>query len=235
MTLYHSIYDIYFLILVLPALVVTLLCEWNVSRSVKRYSRVPSRSGATGAETAERICRYGEARYTQILPTSGHLTDHYDPKSNCIRLSENVYDQSSIAAVSIAAHEAGHAAQYAQGYTPARLRMSIIPATQVASNMAMPLVLLGLITSFGILVNIGIGLFGVALLFQLLTLPVEFNASRRALQALESTGVLQPDELPQARRVLTAAALTYVAAMAVSLVQLIRLLLLAGRRRGGRR
>ena len=227
----YFFFDEYYLLLVLPAVLFALICKLRVSSSFKKYSQIRTRRGMTGAEAARKVCELGEAGQVAIEHTKGQLSDHYDPRSNVIRLSDSVYGSDSIAAVGVAAHEAGHAAQYAQGYGPIKLRAAIIPVTQVASNLAMPLVLLGFFFNYGLLIDIGIILFGAAVFFQLVTLPVEFNASRRAMALLRSGGVLSEDELAGAKKVLSAAAMTYVAAMAVALAQLLRLIFISQRRR----
>ncbi|MDR0293310.1 MAG: zinc metallopeptidase [Oscillospiraceae bacterium] len=233
--LYYSPFDIYYIALVLPAALFALFCQFRVTSTFKKYARIRTRRGITGEQAAARVCALGEARHVSVKAIAGNLTDHFNPKDNVISLSQSVYGESSVAAVGVAAHEAGHAAQYAQGYGPVKLRAGILPVTRVASMLALPLILIGFaVEGMPVLVNIGILLFGVAFLFQLLTLPVEFDASRRALAILESGGMLDGDELRGAKRVLSAAAMTYVAAMAVSLMQLIRVILLAqsrGRRR----
>jgi len=224
-------FDDLYLLLVLPAVLFSFFCQWKVTSTFKKYSKVPTRRRITGADAAARVCQLGEARDVRIESVTGKLTDHFDPRGNVIRLSQSVYGESSVAALGVAAHEAGHAAQYAQGYGPIRLRSAIIPVTQVASNLAMPLVIAGLlIEGLGILLTIGILFFAVAFLFQVITLPVEFNASRRALALLESGGMLDRDELDGAKKVLSAAAMTYVAAMAVALASLLRLILISRRR-----
>jgi hypothetical protein len=229
--LYYSPFDIYYLILVVPTVVFSLICQIMVKTTFSKYAKVHTRRRITGEQAAERVCSLGETRQTRIKAVPGHLTDHYNPKDNTIGLSQSVYGDTSVAAVGVAAHEAGHAAQYAQGYGPVRLRTVIYPVTKFASMAAFPLILAGFILEYLQLVNIGILFFGVAFFFQLVTLPVEFNASRRALMMLESGNMLDEDELRGARKVLTAAAMTYVAAMAVSLMQLVRLILIARNRR----
>ena len=186
----------------------------------------------TGAQAARRVLEINGVSGVRIERVSGQLTDHFDPRTNVIRLSESVYDAASISAVGVAAHEAGHAVQYAKGYVPIKLRSAILPVSQIGSQLSMPLLLMGIILSFELLINLGIIFFCAALLFQLVTLPVEFNASRRAMSAIES-GYLLTDErsVKGARSVLRAAAMTYVAAVIVSVMQLLRLLSLAGRRR----
>jgi Zn-dependent membrane protease YugP len=192
----------------------------------------------TGAEAAERVLRANGVLGVRIERINGNLTDYFDPKTNVIRLSDGVYDNTSTAAVGVACHEAGHAVQYAQGYAPIKLRAAVIPVTNFGSKLAMPLILLGLLLGgmgelFYGLIYVGIACFGLSLVFQLITLPVEFNASRRAMQAIENSQLLTSEEQRGARKTLTAAAMTYVAATAVALSQLLRLIVLFGNR--GRR
>ena len=216
-----------------------LLAFWasiNVKGTFSKYSRIPSKRGFTGRDAALAVLdRYGITD-VQIVKTSGELTDHFDPSANVIRLSESVYSGTSAASIGVAAHEAGHAAQYAEDYVPMKLRSAIIPATRIGSNLAMPLFLIGLVMSaygeqFLSIAYIGIFCFSLSTLFQLLTLPAELNASSRALAAIKEEGILDREEYPGAKRVLRAAALTYVAALAVSLLQLLRLLAIAGSRK----
>jgi Zn-dependent membrane protease YugP len=190
----------------------------------------------TGAEAAQRVLSANGVRNVRIERVAGNLTDHFDPKSNVIRLSEGVYGSTSTAAIGVACHEAGHAVQYAQNYGPIKLRAAVIPATNIGSRLAMPLILIGLLlAAFGsisyTLIYLGIGCFSLSLVFQLITLPVEFNASRRAMEAIESSGLLTSEEQKGARKTLTAAALTYVAATALALAQLLRLIAIFGGRR----
>ena len=187
--------------------------------------------GLSGAEVAAKILSSNGVLDVAVQRVSGNLTDHFDPTARVIRLSQSVYDSHSVAAVGVAAHEAGHALQYAEDYFPIRLRAAIIPITKVGSALSWPLIILGLVFSFGFLVNLGIILFSAVTLFQLVTLPVEFNASRRALNILQQQGILAPEELGGARKVLTAAAMTYVAALLVSVMQLLRLIALFSNRR----
>lgn len=223
---YYSSYIIY----VLPALLISLAAQIAVKSSFSKYSKVYC--AMTGAQAARRVLEINGVSGVRIERVSGQLTDHYDPRTNVIRLSESVYDAASISAVGVAAHEAGHAVQYAKGYVPIKLRSAILPVSQIGSQLSMPLLLMGIVLSFELLINLGIIFFCAALLFQLVTLPVEFNASRRAMSAIES-GYLLTDErsVKGARSVLRAAAMTYVAAVIVSVMQLLRLLSLAGRRR----
>lgn len=223
---YYSSYIIY----VLPALLISLAAQIAVKSSFSKYSKVYC--AMTGAQAARRVLEINGVSGVRIERVSGQLTDHFDPRTNVIRLSESVYDAASISAVGVAAHEAGHAVQYAKGYVPIKLRSAILPVSQIGSQLSMPLLLMGIVLSFELLINLGIIFFCAALLFQLVTLPVEFNASRRAMSAIES-GYLLTDErsVKGARSVLRAAAMTYVAAVIVSVMQLLRLLSLAGRRR----
>ena len=223
-------------ILLIPILILSLWAQAQVSGNFKRYSGVANRRRLTGAQAAEAVLRAHGVYNVAIRPCSGSLTDHYDPRDNSISLSENVYNSASIAAVGVAAHEAGHAVQYAENYGPVRLRTAIIPATQIGSKFSFILLLVGMILYSQSLFLIGILLFSLTTLFQLITLPVEFNASHRALQTLENEQLLYDDELSGARKVLKAAALTYVAALLMSALQLLRyVLIFLGRSNRGRR
>ncbi len=224
-------YDYYYIVLVMPMLLLAFWAQWNVKNTFKKYSKVLSYRGLTGHDAARRILDANGLQNVVIKRVAGDLTDHYDPRTNTVNLSESVYDSQSVAAIGVAAHEVGHAVQHAVGYVPIKIRMAIIPVTQFASSMAIPLVLLGLALSFPALAFMGCIFFGAATVFQLVTLPVEFNASRRALNTLETNGILNGKELEGSKNVLSAAAMTYVAALAVSLAQLLRLLLIVG---GGR-
>lgn len=228
----------YFDAYTIPLILVMIFVAWaqvKVKTTFTKYQNVATARGMTGAEAARQILSANGITNVRVEPINGELTDHYSPKENVIRLSEPVYAASSAAAVGVAAHEAGHAVQYAKGYFPMKIRSAIIPMTQFGSRFAMPLFLLGLVLSIGPLVYVGVALFFFSVLFQMITLPVEFNASRRALAALKSTGYYSQDELSAARKVLTAAALTYVGAMLTALVQFLRLLAIAGRGRNNRR
>ena len=223
-------------ILLIPILLLSLWAQAQVSGNFKRYSGVANRRHLTGAQAAEAVLRAHGVYNVAIRPCSGNLTDHYDPRDNSSSLSENVYNSASIAAVGVAAHEAGHAVQYAENYGPVRLRTAIIPATQIGSKFSFILLLVGMILYSQSLFLIGILLFSLTTLFQLITLPVEFNASHRALQTLENEQLLYDDELSGARKVLKAAALTYVAALLMSALQLLRyVLIFVGRNNRGRR
>ena len=229
-------FDWTYLVLVLPCVLLSLWASANVNSTFNKYSKQLSVRRITGAEAARRVLAANGVHGVRIDRVSGNLTDHFDPRTNVIRLSDSVYDSASTAAIGVAAHEAGHAVQYAQSYGPIKLRAAIIPVTNIGSKLAMPLILIGLLLSFAegfsfFFVYLGIACFGLSLVFQLVTLPVEFNASRRAMVALEEGGILTDEEQKGAKRTLKAAALTYVAATATALAQLLRLVLLFGGRR----
>ena len=228
---YYGI-DITYIILVLPAMIFAFIAQARVTSTFKKYSQRVNVRGLTGAEVAQRMLHAFGVTDVRIERTSGNLTDHFDPKANVIRLSDSVYASNSIAAAGVAAHECGHAMQYSVGYGPIKLRNAIIPVCRIGSSLSLPLILAGFIFTWQPLVDIGILFFALATLFQLITLPVEFNASRRALETLTSSGTLTDEENAQAKKVLSAAAMTYVATLAVSLAQLLRLILIFG---GGRR
>ncbi|MBO5203399.1 MAG: zinc metallopeptidase [Clostridia bacterium] len=218
------------ILLVLPALIISAWAQIKVSTTYKKYSTVYTRRNVTGAEAARAILDKNGLHHVKIERVRGHLTDHYDPRANVIRLSDSVYGSNSTAAVGVAAHEAGHAVQYAKNYAPIRLRTAIIPMTRFGSMLAIPLFFVGLIMASEPFMLFGILLYAAVALFQLVTLPVEFNASSRALKALDSSAILSGEELSGAKRVLSAAAMTYVAALLTSLLTLLRLLVLAGGR-----
>ena len=236
---YYSPYygfDWTYLVLVLPCLILSLWASSSVKSTFRRYSQQYSQRRITGADAALRVLNNNGVHNVRIERVAGDLTDHYDPKTNVIRLSDSVYGSTSTAAIGVACHEAGHAVQYAQHYAPIKLRAAIIPITNLGSKLAMPLILLGIVLSFlgsisYALVYFGIACFGLSLVFQLITLPVEFNASRRAIRAIDEAGILSEAEMVGARKTLKAAAMTYVAATAVALAQLLRLLVLFGGRR----
>ncbi len=229
-------FDYTYLILVMPFVILSLCASANVNSTFRKYGKQLSSRRITGAEAAQRVLTANGVSGVRIERVSGNLTDHYDPRTNVIRLSDDVYANTSTAAIGVACHEAGHAVQYAVGYSPIKLRTAIIPVTNIGSKLAMPLILLGLLFSYGgsynfTLVYLGIACFGLSLVFQLVTLPVEFNASRRAMQAIAGAGILTEAEQQGARKTLRAAALTYVAATALALAQLLRLMVLFGGRR----
>ena len=235
----NDMYWVY-LVLVLPSMLLAILASVRVNSTFKKYSTQLSRKNITGAEAARQVLAANGVHGVVIEHVSGNLTDHYNPKTNVIRLSDNVYSSTSTAAIGVACHEAGHAVQYAKSYWPIKIRAAIIPITNIGSKLAMPLILFGALISAAIgasaetayiFVDLGIACFSLSLIFQLLTLPVEFNASSRALRAIKKEALLTPEEQRGARKTLTAAAMTYVAAVAVSLAQLLRLIILFGRRR----
>lgn len=221
----------YELLIYLVAIVITVWAQINVQSTYSKYSKIRAYNGLTGSMAARKILDANGLYDVKIERIPGQLTDHYDPRANVIRLSEAVYDVPSAAAVGVAAHEAGHAVQYAQNYSPIKLRTAIIPISRIGSAISMPLLLIGLFAYIDALLWAGIIALCVAVLFQVVTLPVEFNASARAMSALESTSTLDTEGLKAARKVLTAAALTYVAALASSLLQILRFVLIANRRR----
>jgi hypothetical protein len=216
--------DPYFTMLVLPALIFTLWAQFKVKSSFNKYSKERTTSGITGAQAAQEILRLEGLTDVRIEKVAGHLTDHYDPRDNTIRLSESVHDAATVAAVGVAAHEVGHAIQHAHGYVPMQIRSFIIPVTMLGSRLAVPLIFAGFLLDMTGLINFAILLFGAVVLFQLITLPVEFDASGRAVAALETNAMLTSYEIHSSKKVLTAAALTYVAALALALVQLISLI-----------
>ena len=221
-------------ILVIIGIIITMWAQGKMKTTFTKYSRVRSMSGMTGQEVARRILMANGIFDVTVEPVAGQLTDHYDPRSKVVKLSEVIYNSTSVAAVGVAAHECGHAIQDNQEYLPLRLRSAIVPVANIGSTLSWPMILIGIFlwnagSYIGYnLVSIGILLFSLAVLFQVVTLPVEFDASRRALQQLNVTGILPSDEEKQARSVLTAAALTYVAAAAASMLQLLRLVILFG-------
>lgn len=219
-------------LLLIPALILSLWAQFHVSRSFNKYSRLMSRRGASGAEVARSILQRNGIYDVEVELGHGHLSDHYDPRSRTIRLSESVYNSSSIAAISVAAHEAGHAMQHNTGYAPLALRSFVVPVAGFGSKLFMPLLIIGFMLGEGgfFLVELGILLFACVVLFQIITLPVEFNASRRAIAVLQDGMYLAEDEVRPARKVLSAAAMTYVAATLAALLQLLRLVLLHRRR-----
>ena len=230
--------DLTYLVLVLPAVLFSLWASGRVKSTYETYRTVWNRRGLSGAEAARRVLVRHGVSDVRVTMTDGELTDHFDPKEKVIRLSSEVYSGISVASVGIACHEAGHAVQHAEDYGPIRLRTAIIPITNIGSRLAMPLILIGLLLEGFIpmayqLVRIGILCFALSAFFQLVTLPTEFNASRRAMQTIEQDGLLTAEEQKGAKKVLSAAALTYVAALAVALTQLLRLIVLYGG--GGRK
>ncbi|MGN0570258.1 MAG: zinc metallopeptidase [Candidatus Fimenecus sp.] len=228
---YYYLSNYYYIILVLPMVIFSLIASAKVNSSFAKYSKVISSRGLTGAQAAFEILRYYGITDVRIERVSGNLTDHYDPKTNVIRLSENVYNSASVAAIGVACHEAGHAAQYAQGYLPIKIRNAVFPVASLGSRAGIPLAILGFFLNFQILAVLGVVFFSFAVLFQLVTLPVEFNASKRALSVIDSADILSESEKKGAAKVLKAAAMTYIASLAVSLANLLRLILMINRRK----
>ncbi len=238
---FYYYFDWSYLVLVVPALLFSLWASARVNSTFKKYSAMRNARGMTGAEAARAVLNANGVTDVRIEYVSGNLTDHYDPKNKVIRLSQDVYDAATPAAVGVAAHEAGHAAQYAAHYLPIRIRAAIIPATNLGSKLSVPLIILGLLLPglrifapytefFNLIAWIGVACYSLCVLFQLVTLPTEFNASRRAVTAIERCGLLLPEEQQGAKKVLKAAALTYVAALSASLAQLLRLIIIVGGR-----
>lgn len=223
-------YDYYYLILVVPAILLSLFAQVKVQSTYKKYAKMMSARSVTATEVVRQILRGNGIGAVDVQRVSGNLTDHFDPKANVIRLSDTVYGDCSVASIGVAAHEAGHAVQYATGYLPIKLRNAVLPAANIGSRLSVPLILLGLLFGMQPLVEFGVLLFSFVLLFQLITLPVEFNASRRAIQTLSANAILQGEELTGAKKVLGAAAMTYVAATITTAMQLLRLVLLSRRR-----
>ena len=228
------------ILVLIPAMIFAFWAQIRINSTFKKYAKIPSRRGLTGAEAARRVLDANGLRHITIERVHGHLTDHFDPTAGVIRLSDATYASTSVAAIGVAAHEAGHAVQHAEGYVPIKVRSAIIPLTRFGSFLAMPLFLIGLLLGSGSYLGYGIGtifmvtgilFFSFSTLFQLVTLPTEFNASARAMKALEDGGLLTADELPAAKATLSAAAMTYVAALASSLASLLRLILIFNRRR----
>ena len=230
--LYPFYFDSTYILIIIGA-ILCLLASAKVRSTYSRYQRVRSASGLTGREAAERILYYSGIQDVRVEHVAGNLTDHYDPRSKVLRLSDTTYGSPSVAAVGVAAHECGHAIQHARGYAPLSFRSALVPLANFGSTIAWPLIILGFLfnnQSSQLFINIGILAFSLAVLFQIVALPVEFNASGRALRILSETGMLQSEELSMTRKVLSAAALTYVASAAAAILQLLRLILLANRR-----
>ena len=228
--------DLTYIILVLPAVLFAMWASAKVNRTFSKYKNSMNSRRMTGAQAARWVLDRNGLQSVRIEHISGSLTDHYDPTANVVRLSDDVYGQCSTVAVGIACHEVGHAIQHARNYAPVKLRTAIVPVTNLGSKLAIPLIIIGLVLAsageiFVTVAYIGCALFALSTVFQLITLPVEFNASRRALTTIDETGLLRGEEYTEAKKVLTAAALTYVAALAVSLMQLLRLLIVVGGRR----
>lgn len=220
--------DMFYIILVMPALFFAMYAQFKVNSTFNKYRTVGNRRGMTGAEVARKILDMNGLYGVVVERVNGNLTDHYDPKTNVVRLSDATYSSTSVAALGVAAHEVGHAVQHAEGYTPIKIRNTIVPVAQIASYAAWPLAIIGIMMSYEKLATIGIIMFGVVVLFQLVTLPVEFNASTRALRTLGNYSILDGEELKASKKVLSAAAMTYVASAVVAIANLLRLLAIAG-------
>lgn len=226
-------YDIYYIVLVLPMVILSLIAQAMVSSRFKKYSKVHTQRNLTASEAVRQILDSNGLNHVRIEAVSGNLTDHFDPKANVIRLSDSVRNSTSVAAVGVAAHEAGHAVQHAKGYSFIRLRNSLVPVANLGSKLSIPLIIIGLVllgaeNAIGMpVVYFGIALFSLAVIFQIVTLPVEFDASNRAIKTLSTQGYLQGAEIGMVKKVLSAAAMTYVAAAATSIAQLLRLILIA--------
>lgn len=231
MGLYY--FDYHSFIIMIPAIIISMYAQIKVNSTFNKYSHIMTARHMTGADAAQRVMQYGGATGVQIQHIGGSMTDNFNPSTGIISLSDPVYASSSISAVGVAAHEAGHAVQHAQGYLPNKIRAALVPITQFGSRLSMPLILIGLLlpVQYDFFVTLGIVLYSLCVLFQLVTLPVEFNASARALRALDETGILDQQELLGAKKVLRAAAMTYVAATFAALLSLLRLLLIFGNRR----
>ena len=229
--MYYYGFDIYYMILVIPALIISLYAQFKVKNTFNKYSTFNNYRMLTGEQVARKILDYNGLSSVVVKPVNGSLTDHYNPADNTVNLSETVYNSTSVAALGVAAHETGHAIQHASGYTPLKIRTSIFPVVRFSSSAAVPLAILGFITGIQVLVNIGIVFFAAIVLFQLITLPVEFNASKRALVMMEKYEMLSDEESKGAKKVLTAAAMTYLASALTSIANLIRLILLSRNRR----
>ena len=227
-------FDYSYFLFMLPALILSLYAQIKVSSTFAKYSKIKNSNGLTGSEAAYKVLAQNGVTNVAVEHISGSLNDHFDPQTNIIRLSDSVYSSNSVAAVGVAAHEAGHAVQYANNYAPMKFRRVLVPITNIGSTLSIPLIFIGLLLpiQYDFIVNIGIALFSFAVLFQLVTLPVEFDASRRAITTLEQSGTLYDEELIGAKKVLSAAAMTYLAATFAAVMSLFRLILIAGNRRG---
>lgn len=220
-----------YLVIVGPALLFAIGAQIKVKNSFNKYSRVMSSRGLTGANAAMQVLSFYGIHDVQIERVSGKLSDHYDPKTKVIRLSDAVYSSTSVAAIGVACHEAGHAAQHAHSYAPLKWRNAIIPICNIGSTLGIPIALIGVFLNFGILVDIGLALYALIAVFQFITLPVEFNASRRAVDVISQTHILDEEEIVGTKKVLSAAAMTYVAALATSIANLLRFIIMFGRGR----
>lgn len=232
MPLYYGMFlDYWYIILVIPAMILAGIAQYKVKSTYNKFSKVSNARKITGAYAAQAVLSHYGITDVRIEQTSGNLTDHYDPKAKVIRLSQGVYNSSSIAAVGIACHEAGHAAQHAQDYVPIKIRNALVPVCNIGSTLGIPLAILGLFLGFDALVTVGLVLYAAIFVFQVATLPVEFNASGRAIKVIDETNLLYDDEIGGAKKVLSAAAMTYVASMIVALANLLRFVLRFSNRR----
>ncbi len=229
----YMYYDWTWFVIMIPCLLLSLYCSAKVKTTFSKYSKIPNSRGMTGAQAADALLRANGVTGVVIERVAGNLTDHFDPRTNTIRLSESVYGSTSVAAVGVACHEAGHACQHAEGYFPNKLRSAILPVANIGTKLGWILVIIGLLlpTRYDFVVTIGIILYSAAVLFTVVTLPVEFNASARALKTIKANHFLTEEEYPGASRTLRAAAMTYVAAAATAILQLLRLVLIATNRR----
>jgi len=227
---YYGI-DVYYLVLVLPVLILSLYAQFKVKSTFNKYSRVGNSKGMTGADVARTILDRSGLYDVRVEAYPGYLTDHYDPRTKVVRLSRSVYGSTSVSAIGVAAHETGHAIQHKEGYGPLALRSSLVPVANIGSSIGPTMAIIGLLLGMPIFIKLGIILFGAAVLFYLVTLPVEFNASSRAIRTLEDTGILNYNEIDHAKKVLKAAAMTYVASAAVAIANFLRLVLITNNRR----
>ncbi|MGN1132038.1 MAG: zinc metallopeptidase [Ruminococcus sp.] len=225
-------FDWTYIVLILPCFILSMICQIKVKSNFSKYGNIPNRRGMTGAQAAQYVLNQYGVTGVRIEPTSGSLTDHFDPRTNVIRLSQDVYNVASVAAVGVACHEAGHAVQHATGYVPNKIRSAVVPAARIGSNVGWILFLVGLFlpSQYSFILWLGIIFFSLSVLFTVVTLPVEFDASRRALKCIRETNLLTTEEYEGTKKVLQAAAMTYVAAAATALLQLLRLILIANRR-----
>lgn len=229
----YMYYDWTYFAIMIPCLILSLICSARVKSAFSKYSKVRNSRSITGAQAADALLRLNGVTGVTIERVGGNLTDHFDPRTNTIRLSESVYDSPTVAAVGVACHEAGHACQHAEGYFPNKLRSMILPVANIGSKLSWILIIIGLLlpTKYDFVITIGIALYAAAVLFTVVTLPVEFNASSRALKTIKENGLLTAEEYPGAKKTLTAAAMTYVASAATAALQLLRLILIVSGRR----
>lgn len=226
-------FDYSYFIFMLPCLILSIYCSTKVNTTFNKYSKVANKRGLTGAQAAYQVLMANGVTGVKIEPVSGNLSDHFDPRTNTIRLSESVYNNASVAAVGVAAHEAGHAVQHAQGYLPNKIRSAIVPVANIGSKLSWIFIFIGLLlpVQYSFVITLGIVFFSFSVLFTLVTLPVEFNASKRALQTIQGNNMLYADEYDGAKKTLSAAAMTYVASAATAIAQLLRLLVITNRKR----